>query len=211
MDRFIKRFDAIADDDLILCRENGVAYQADMTPTAEYDEAYFGKCRSYEDKEIARAINAGRAALVAKHYGPGPALDIGVGSGEFVRNRPLTFGYDINPAARRWLLECGFWAEDVESFSAITMWDVVEHVPEPESYFSRIKSGARLFVSVPIFTDLDRIRESRHYRPGEHLLYFTERGFVDWMELHGFSLLERQTFEIDAGRDSIFSFALEKQ
>jgi len=59
----------------------------------------------------------------------------------------------------------------------------------------------------PIFPDLTAIRASKHYRPGEHLYYFTEDGLVRWMALHGFLLRERNDFETRAGRDSILSFA----
>ena len=55
--------------------------------------------------------------------------------------------------------------------------------------------------------DLNKIRESKHYRPGEHLLYWTEKGFVDWMFEKGFRFLEKRTFEIQAGREDILSFA----
>ena len=37
-----------------------------------------------------------------------------------------------------------------------------------------------------------------------------ELGFVAWMALHSFELLERQDFETRAGRDSILSFAFRK-
>lgn len=209
MDRFIAQC-ATLDDDLIVCPLHGVAFQADMTVTAEYDEDYYNKCASYEGAEIARKINAGRVALVNKYY-EGSALDIGIGSGEFIKSRPNTYGYDINPAAERWLKSFGLWAQEFSDFHAFTLWDVIEHVPEPEDYFSRMPQGSFLFTSIPIFKDLFRIRESRHYRPGEHLYYWTESGFRSWMFYHGFTLLERQTFEMDAGRDSIYSFAFKKE
>ena len=54
------------------------------------------------------------------------------------------------------------------------------------------------------------IRDSKHYRPGEHLYYFTELGFAQWMARHGFELLEVSNFETKAGRDSILSFAFRR-
>lgn len=212
MDRYIVECGAHADDDLMICPAEGVAYQADMSARVGYDEAYFNKCLSYEDQAIAMAINRGRIELVARHVDPGEAvLDIGVGSGEFIKKRPNTFGYDINPVAEAWLRKERLWSFPIAGFPGYTFWDVIEHVEEPEEYFEVIRPGAFLFTSVPLFADLSRIRESRHYRPGEHLYYWTEAGFVAWMARHGFDLAEHADFEIAAGRDSIHSFAFQKR
>ena len=137
-------------------------------------------------------------------------MDVGIGSGEFIKNRPNTYGQDINPVAIEWLKRNDLWARYLGDFEALTFWDVIEHVPTPADYFDKVSDGAYLFTSLPIFEDLSQIRVSKHYRPGEHLYYFTEPGFVCWMALHGFKLLERQTFEMDAGRENIFSFSFEK-
>lgn len=181
-----------------------------MSVRADYGEAYFQKCRSYEDQEIALRINAGRISMVNRHFGPLAVLDIGVGSGEFIKKRPNTYGFDVNPTAMEWLKGSGLWCDELQKFRAFTMWDVIEHVPDPGAYFSRMQFGSFLFTSIPIFNDLTKIRESKHYRPGEHLYYFSERGLVDWLRNYGFLMLERDRFEIDAGRDSIFSFAFQR-
>jgi hypothetical protein len=210
MDRFMVSLSAIEDHDLMLCLKDGIAYQRDQSELVEYNGSYFDKCASYRGQEIANKLNAGRIAFVRKHYGNGSVLDIGIGSGEFLQHRPGTYGMDVNPVAIRWLLQNNLWADDIETFHAFTAWDVIEHVPTPGHYFDRMRVGAYLFASLPIFPDLRRIRESKHYRPGEHLFYFTECGFVDWMMWHGFTHLETQDFETQAGRDSILSFAFRR-
>jgi hypothetical protein len=210
MDRFIAGFPAEADGDLMLCRGHGVAYQKDQGHLVEYDGAYFEKYRGYEGQPIALDINAGRVALVAKFIGRGRMVDVGIGSGEFIKNRPNTFGTDVNPHAIAWLKRQKLLAERLFDFSAFSFWDVIEHIPTPEESFRHVPLHGRLFTSIPLFADLDSIRRSKHYRPDEHLYYFTEDGFLAWMELHGFHMLERQTFEIDAGREDIFSFAFRR-
>lgn len=208
MDEIIRDYPAVADGDLMLCPDNGTAYQRDMSIRVPYDESYFNKCLGYEDKEIALKINAGRIALVDLYVGHDkPVLDVGIGSGEFIKKRPLTFGYDVNPAAERWLRAQHRWRDDFETFRAFTFWDVLEHVERPADYFGRMPGACYLFTSLPIFDDLTRIRESKHYRPGEHLYYWTAAGFVAWMKLHRFGMLCSQSFEIEAGRESILSFA----
>ena len=210
MDRFIASFDAVEDGDLMLCNNNGVAYQKDMSNLVAYDDEYYNKCRSYEDQEIALKINAGRIALVAKHFGSNPVIDVGIGSGEFIKKRENTYGLDVNPVAIEWLKRNDLWAERLCEVGAVTFWDVIEHVPTPEVYLRQIALHAYVFTSIPIFYGLGGIRLSKHYRPGEHLYYWTERGFIDWMELHGFMLIDEQDFEIQAGRESIYSFAFKR-
>ena len=209
MDRFLAALPIERDGDLILCPNHGAAYQADMTPRAEYGADYFEKCHGYEGTEIARKLNAGRIAFVAKHFS-GRVLDIGVGSGDFVKARPHTFGYDVNPVAADWLRQAGRWSTDFDSFGAFTFWDVLEHVPRPEDYLRHCYLHGFVFASVPIMSSVYSIRQSKHYRPGEHLYYFEESGLVEWMACHGFVLLEASDFESAAGRESIRSFAFKR-
>jgi hypothetical protein len=211
MDRFICRHLGEIDDDLMVCSLFGVAYQRDMTVRAAYDESYFDKCAGYEGKDIAQKINVGRVELVDRFVGSAAVLDVGIGSGGFIKNRPNTFGYDINHRAQEWLKERGAWSDRFWEFSAFTFWDVLEHVAEPELYFRHIAMGAHLFCCLPIFNDLRRIRKSKHYRPGEHLYYFTEAGFLNWMQSHGFVKLAVEDFETRAGRESILSFAFRRE
>lgn len=208
MDSLIDGFAAEYDDDLMLtlC---GVAYQKDMTPTVSYGADYFDKCAGYEGSEIGEAINAARIALVARHYA-GRVCDIGVGSGAFVAARPDTLGYDINPRAWDWLMARKLCAIDPAGFVAYTLWDVIEHLPTPAIYLDLVPLHGFVFASIPVFDDLHKIRDSKHYRPGEHLYYFTHAGFSYWMSLHGFTLLESNTAETDAGRDSIRSYAFKR-
>lgn len=191
---------------------HGIAWQRDQSQLVSYDESYFDKCAGYEGSEIATEINRGRIEIVARHYCPvSPVLDIGIGSGEFIRTRGArTFGYDVNPKAEAWLKSQDLWSEDFGRFKAFTLWDVIEHVPDPAEYFDAMWAGSYLFTSIPIFSDLTQIRESKHYRPSEHLYYWTRQGFVSWMKQHGFECLEVSDFETRAGRDSILSFAFRK-
>lgn len=206
MDTFIDGFAAEYDDDLMLtlC---GVAYQRDMTPSVSYGAEYFDKC-AHEGSSIGEAINAARIAFVARHY-DGRVCDIGIGSGAFVAARQATLGYDINPRAEAWLKDRGLWTKP-GGFYAYTLWDVIEHLTTPYEYLSLVPLHGFVFLSIPVFSDLYKIRESKHYRPGEHLYYFTHEGFVYWMGLHGFNLLESNSAETDIGRESIRSYAFKR-
>lgn len=208
MDRLIRRFDAVRDDDLRLCRHRGIAYQRHMDIRAQYDAAYYAKCAAY-DAAIASRVNAARRAFVRRHCGLSSLLDVGAGACQFVKAADC-FGFDVNPASADALRALGRYSADFDKFEALTFWDVLEHVPEPHKYLQRIAPGAFVFATVPVFDDLDAIRASKHYRPDEHLYYFTRQGFIDWMALYGFRFLEYSDHEITAGRDSIGAFAFRR-
>jgi hypothetical protein len=209
MDRFIAGFEGVGDRDLMLCLRNGVAYQMDRRALARYDDAYLAKFEAY-DPAVADAVNAGRCAMLSRHLPPGAAvIDIGAGDGRFVRAARAAgfraFGTEIIPQAAQALREAGLHADDAAP-DAVTLWDVMEHLEDPAQHLA----APIIFASIPVFEDLRAIRDSKHYRPGEHLHYWTAGGFVGWMALHGFRLLERSDHEIAAGRESIGAFAFRR-
>lgn len=200
----------VEDGDLRLCRQHGIAYQADRAEVVEYDAAYFDKYVAYEGQPVGDALNAGRVAFVDRHFGSGRLLDVGIGSGDFIKHRPNTFGTDVNATAVVWLQSHGLLGSVGDGFSAFSFWDVLEHVPDPTEYLDHVPLHGFVFVSIPIFESLETIRQSKHYRPGEHLQYFTRGGFWWWMEAHGFQLLEVNDFESAAGRSNIVSFVFRR-
>lgn len=217
MDRIIDTYEFTYDEKnhLRYCHNEGVAYQFPMKVLAKYDKTYLNKCLGYEGSDISNKINDGRIKAVAKYSGETHrCLDIGIGSGEFIKRRNkydrITFGTDVNRSAIDWLKEFKCLREDLTEFDCFTMWDVLEHVETPESYFKRMSKGSVLYVSIPIFESLNDIVESRHYRPNEHLYYFTHAGFVAYMNNWGFRILEVQDFETKAGRENIKTYICKK-
>lgn len=207
MDRFISRLPAVDDGDLLLALDDGVAWQRNQAKLVPYDQSYFDKCSAYASDPIAQAVNAARVDFIDKHFGSGVLCDVGIGDGAFLMLRGDTWGCDVNPYAEAWLKRNDRWAHFPGEFEAFSFWDVLEHVPTPQEYFDRMTQGSYLFVSIPVFDDLRNIRASKHYRPGEHLYYFTLNGFIRWTAMHGFFLLDS---EPEQGRESIMRFAFEK-
>lgn len=216
MDRVISSSPWYADDDLAICEADGVAYQRDMAAgRVEYGEDYFAKVAAYEGGEIARQVNAGRCSMLVRHLAPGArVLDWGAGSGAFMREaRAAGFevhGFDVIEETARWLRATGAYSHEPSRFDAVTLWDVIEHLEAPAEVLGEVRPGAMVFASIPVFADLARIRESRHYRPGEHLYYFTADGFIRWMAEIGFQHVETSDHETRAGRDSIGAFAFRR-
>ena len=174
-----------------------------------YDDAYFGKYQTYAETEMGRALTAERVAFAAKHH-HGPLVDVGIGCGQFIEVRGAeTYGYDVNPMGVRWLKERELWVNpNLGPFPAASFWDSLEHIADPRAILDRISRWA--FVSLPVFRDASHVLASKHFRKDEHTWYWTEAGFIDWMQASGWLLRDRADFEVRLGREDIGTFAFER-
>jgi len=91
---------------------------------------------------------------------------------------------------------------------AISLWDVLEHIHDFRSLLASVRSW--VFVSVPIFADRDYVLRSKHFRPQEHVWYFTARGLIDVMRALGFECIEQSDVESRIGREDIGTFAFRR-
>jgi len=191
-----------------------------------YDGAYWDKYQEYKSSPIADSLMKARVELVEKHTPGLRVVDIGIGSGHFLEQREMalhptrelfkvekdcrTFGYDVNPHAIRWLLDRGLWWDPwAHDPDVVTFWDSFEHLPRPHDLVARVR--AMIFVSLPIFRDRDHVLASKHFKPGEHLWYFTRPGFVTHMKRLGCSLIDENQMESELGREEIGTFVFKKR
>lgn len=138
---------------------------------ALYDAGYFRRGGKYGRAGDGAAPAAAerndrmRVALVRRHVGGGPLLDVGCATGGFLsRARAAGFtvrGVEISAAAaaaarRQHRLDvdtgdvCGL-PLPVGAFSVLTLWDVIEHAPDPRALLRRccelLRAGGLLFLS----------------------------------------------------------------
>lgn len=187
-------------------------------PPIAYDRAYFEKYRRYAETPLGWKLTAARLALVLRHWDKqGLIVDVGIGSGQFVEacedEGVIVRGADVCPVALEWLAaRCALHSLDWPNGSAfadvLTFWDSLEHIPDPAKAISRAKRWA--FVALPVCDTRAEWVRSKHFRPGEHLWYWSERGFALWAEEQGFAVAEVSREETDLGRESISSFALRR-
>lgn len=203
-----KAYSAAMQSQLTWLPELGMGHVA-LHDEGTYDADYWEKYRRMADSPMGVALTAARIQMVARHYS-GALLDVGIGAGQFVVEREgPTFGYDVNPHAISWLRSVGLYQDLYEGrYRALSFWDALEHIPDAVAAVAQ--SDEWVFVSLPIFTGPEHCLSSRHYRPGEHIWYWTHDGLVCWMARQGFDLVEHNTIETDLGRDGIGSYAFRR-
>lgn len=180
-------------------------------PPMHYDGGYFANYQKLDQTPMGAALTQARVDLVNKYAPVGVTIDIGIGGGRFVEDAHA-FGFDVCPDAIKWLKGRGRWADfysaNRPSPTAITCWDSLEHIPDIDGFMSYVPNW--LFVSMPIYTGLNGVLTSKHYKPGEHLHYWTLPGFLGWAESQGFECLEYNKMETDLGREGITTFVLKR-
>lgn len=183
-------------------------YPVTETP---YDGAYWDKYRAMDRTHIGDKLTAARLALVRYYAGniePARMVDVGVGGGRFVEDMGCK-GFDVNPEAVNWLARHDRLADPYHAkFDVACFWDSLEHIHDPSPLLANIKRFA--FVSCPIFDGAAHARRSKHYRPTEHVWYFTKRGLQTFMGELGFELVVSNTMEQSAGREDIGTFVFRR-
>lgn len=200
-------------ENLVWLPEQGIGYFP--VRDAVYGDEYFDEYVHRGKTEIGECLNAFRINLVDK-YVTGRILDVGIGCGTFLRLRSNCVGYDINSKAVRFLKKAGLFCSPYETdfksgaIRGITFFDSLEHIECPGGILNRIDKQF-VFISIPIFRDLDHLLSSKHLKKEEHFYYFTERSFIKYMASFDFELLELRDDEIKCGREDIYTFVFRKR
>jgi hypothetical protein len=216
MDEIIGSYEYKQDGDLRICEQQGCAYQENTEKSIVYGEEYFNKYKKYEKNDISKKITKGRVELTEK-YCKFRLFDIGIGSGYFMEQSNLdVLGYDINPLGKQLLIDKNKFLDAIVGvkssiFCGVTFWDSLEHIPNPGEILWSVLSDTFVFVSIPIFEDLLKIRDSKHFRPNEHYYYFTKDGLIYYFEQLDYNLIRIDDFEIQAGREDIYTFTFQKK
>ncbi len=195
-----------------------------------YGADYFENYEGYDASPTSDPLVQARYQLVRRHYEPAIAgaeefdpetrgdsmiVDVGIGAGAFLRywmghekDAPCA-GFDIMPGAMHWLMLRKMFRDLYAApVYAATFWDSLEHIRFPERAIAQVRRWA--FVSMPIYASAAAVLGSKHFKPGEHIWYFTQRGLVEWFQRQGFALREVSDCEVKCGREAIGAFAFER-
>jgi hypothetical protein len=169
-----------------------------------YEKDYWDKYVEYDATKMGERLTDFRVKFARKFW-KGQIIDIGIGAGRFVQETNCK-GFDVNNSAIKWLKNNEFFSDPYkQEVDCITCWDSLEHIAEPEKLINQVKKW--VFISIPIFQNGEQAIKSKHYRPGEHIWYFTERGLIQWMARLGFSLKSHSDEETKIGREEIKTYA----
>ncbi|MDX1753448.1 MAG: class I SAM-dependent methyltransferase [Salinimicrobium sediminis] len=156
------------------------------------------------------------------HPKKGKILDIGAGTGDFLvaaKNAGWdTFGVEPNFRARKLAAKKGVdLLEDISSFpdsyfDVITMWHVLEHVPDLDSHLNELdrilKPDGLLVIAVPNFKSFDAQKYKEHwaaYDVPRHLYHFSPEAMRKIFQEKGFLLTSQKGLFFDAFYVSLLS------
>jgi SAM-dependent methyltransferase len=181
-------------------------YQNPAYYEGEEDQGY----RSYADmKKALRPHFAHRLRVMDAHLpSRGRLLDFGCAAGYFLEMARAD-GWQIagvelaTDMARQASDRLGIQiaasldALNGNDFDAITLWEVIEHLPRPmeqlRQLYERLRPGGLLMLSTPNNGHWQAVREPEawtSYRPPSHLLYFSSRTLQDTLQRAGLERIE---------------------
>lgn len=163
-----------------------------------------------------------KASLIEGYSKSGKLLDIGAGTGDFgivMKGRGWNVaGYEPSVGAAGIAREKGLeLINDFEeindaSVNVITMWHVLEHVPDVngqlQEIYRMLKPGGHVFIAVPNFNSYD----ARHYKQNwaafdvpRHLWHFSRQSIKRLAGEHSFKVLRVHPMKFDSFYVSLLS------
>lgn len=202
--------------------ENGIGFLPLGPNPVAYDRKYFDNYTRLGQTNQGRLITLARTHLVSTWVMGNRmvVLDVGIGAGFFVqRMRSLhweCYGTDVNEAGIQWLKQRGWLWLPKKPYQVLTMWDVLEHIEDPEELISPTVEPCGpvptwIFVSTPIYENEEHALRSKHFKPGEHCWYFTKEGLIAFMESLQYRCVEWNCREVIQGnREDIGTFVFNR-
>lgn len=161
-----------------------------------------------------QAISNVRWKFIAQAH-PKIILDYGCGNNAFSLYRKdgvVIDSYDIGQIAEN--ISYPQTGMRHSEYDLICLWDVIEHVDwanEPDqTMLEWIGKAKHLAATVPICPEGTELETWKHFKPGEHLTYFSVGSFLTFMSEKGFSIIEHGQPECPPRQD-IHSFLFQRR
>lgn len=153
----------------------------------------------------------------------GTWMDYGAGNGAFLKHLKeqniSSVGYEPDEAARRigtnnglTVLDSSKYKPDEAKYAAITMWHVLEHIPELNeiilTHYSNLKEDGILVIAVPNHLSYDACYYKNlwaAYDVPRHLWHFSENDVLTLASKHGFEHLTTSPMLFDSYYVSMLS------
>lgn len=184
-----------------------------LTSHRDLKEEYWEHYEQFEEAPATELLYKIRHKLCSDYAAGNDILDFGVGNGAFIKRKPdevRVFGYDVDAQAVAWLLEEKLWFDPyiLKAPGVVTFWDCLEHLPNLDEVLSLCPNF--VICSLPVFEGREKVLGSKHFKPNEHIWYFSVEGFKEFMHERGFVCMMAKDLEGLAGREEIFSFVFKR-
>jgi len=204
-------------DQVVQCNKCGLIYinprLRDDCILKDYTEATIhGYKEQFVSQNKGRSIACARSMRFINKLHPvrGKLLDVGAAAGTFMAIAQ-NHGWDVYGCEpNRWFCEWGkeTYGLDIdqgtlldqrypyETFDVVTLWDVIEHVPDPtgiiKKCFSLLKPGGMLILTYPdIGSWIARLMGRRWvFLMSVHLYYFNRKTIARLLQPAGFSIIK---------------------
>ncbi|MEL7002229.1 MAG: class I SAM-dependent methyltransferase [Bacteroidota bacterium] len=163
-----------------------------------------------------------KVSLVRKYQNTGSLLDIGCGTGFFLnkaaKNGLNSYGVEPNKTARDLARTTGITVQkDFDdykdhTFDIITMWHVLEHVYDLNSFLIKLNralnTNGTIFIAVPNSDSYDAKHYGKHwaaYDLPRHLYHFNQHTFRSTIDAHKMKIVSTIPMKFDAFYVSLLS------
>ena len=213
-DKYSAAKGVLCTDQVVRCRKCGLVY---INPRLEentiIEACSLGDDKVYVSQEEGR-LNTFRKGIqfVEGHASKGRLLDVGCAAGFFLKAAKDS-GWDVTGVEpNKWLGDYGrnkFKVNvltgtlqdasfSVKGFDVVTMWDVLEHMPDPKSGLIEanriLKDGGVLVISYPDYGSVfSKIFGRRWwFFLSHHLYYFTPKTLERMLQEAGFEIIKKK-------------------
>jgi 2-polyprenyl-3-methyl-5-hydroxy-6-metoxy-1,4-benzoquinol methylase len=200
--------------------ELGSYYESeDYISHTDSSRSWFEKIYQFIKKT---AIQQKLKLVLAAQKNKGILLDIGCGTGDFLAAAKSSGwqvkGYEPNEKARNIALQKGveltYSTEDLKdnSVDVITMWHVLEHVPDVKAQITElkrlVKPGGTVIIAVPNYKSFDAQHYQNHwaaYDVPRHLWHFSKKSIQSLFAAQGLELVQVKPMWFDSFYVSLLS------
>lgn len=198
---------------IIKCANCGLEY-TDPVPTEEELELFYSKYEDIRADPHIVKLNVKEHLKVLSQYGltnKSKVLDFGTGNGAFVELAgECCYGVDLKHSNHPHIKKSIEDFKDNTSWDFITLWGVIEHLPDPkfvmQELTSRLKSKA--FIAL---TTVDAEGDiPYYYKPPEHLTYWTRNAFEVLAKICGLEIVEYRQYKMFQKGDIYFDRLLSR-
>lgn len=163
-----------------------------------------------------------KVSLLEKFSAKGKLLDIGSGTGDFamqaMKNNWSVTGIEPSTKAKAIAVTKGVsFADSIQavednSFDVVTMWHVLEHVPDVQSHIKELKRitkpGGTIIIAVPNFKSYDARYYGAYwaaYDVPRHLWHFSKTAIEKLFGAEGIQLVKAMPMKFDSFYVSLLS------